>query len=98
MKYQEIYKDKNKGKGYYKRGTESYINWLEVLVDRLRPYDVTIQKITEWQYRINGTLDLYPVNRRYHNIKTGKRGDYLDFVSFTVRYFNLKKSLTNERT
>lgn len=35
-----------------------------------------VKKLTPYQYRINGVLDLYPIHRNYHNIKTNKRGTY----------------------
>lgn len=35
-----------------------------------------IRKITEYQFRINGVLDLYPIHKNWHNIKTKKRGKY----------------------
>ncbi len=28
------------------------------------------------QFRVNGVLDLYPTNRRFHNLRTNERGDY----------------------
>lgn len=42
---------------------------------------IVVQK-TEYQYRINGTIDVYPIHNRYHNIKTNKRGGYKDVVEF----------------
>lgn len=35
-----------------------------------------VQKLTEYQFRINGKIDIYPIHKRYHIIKTGKRGSY----------------------
>ena len=35
-----------------------------------------VKKLTEYQYRINGILDLYPIHKNFHNIKTNKRGKY----------------------
>lgn len=51
-------------------------------IESLAPaYDV--KKLTNYQFRINGTLDLYPIHKNFHNIKTNKRGQYktaLDIV------------------
>lgn len=33
-----------------------------------------IVQLTPYHFRINGVLDIYPTNGRFHNIKTGKRG------------------------
>lgn len=35
-----------------------------------------VRKLTDYQFRVNGVLDLFPIHRRYHNIKTGRRGGY----------------------
>lgn len=36
----------------------------------------TVRKLTEFQYRVNDLYDLYPIHRRWHELKTGKRGNY----------------------
>jgi len=36
----------------------------------------TVIKLTDYQFRINGILDLYPTHRRWHDLKTNKRGEY----------------------
>lgn len=39
-----------------------------------RGYEV--KELTEYQFRVNGVVDLYPVHRRFHELKTGRRGVY----------------------
>ncbi len=34
-----------------------------------------VKKVSDYQFRIDGILDLFPVNMRFHNIKTNERGD-----------------------
>jgi hypothetical protein len=51
---------------------------LEVLI----AYDYQVQRLTQYQYRINGILDIYPVNKRWHDLRSGDRGDYKELVSF----------------
>jgi hypothetical protein len=46
-----------------------------------------VQYLTDYQWRINGTIDIYPTNRRYHNLKTQERGDYRDMHSFLRKQF-----------
>jgi len=46
-----------------------------------------VQKLTECQWRVNGVLDVYPTNRRYHDIKKNVRGGYDDVLSFCKSYF-----------
>lgn len=36
----------------------------------------TVKKITPYQYRINGVLDLFPTNDKYHHITKNERGTY----------------------
>lgn len=44
-------------------------------IESLAP-EYEVRKLTEWHYRVNGMLDLYPIHRRFHNLKTQKRGQY----------------------
>lgn len=37
---------------------------------------VTVRKLTDYQYRINEVIDVYPIHRRWHELKCGKRGVY----------------------
>ncbi len=46
-----------------------------------------VKKLTEYQWRINGVLDLYPTNRLYHDIKQNKRGTYRDAMGFCAQFF-----------
>lgn len=42
----------------------------------LEDHGFIVVRVTEFQFRVNGQIDLYPTHRRYHVLKTGKRGDY----------------------
>lgn len=46
-----------------------------------------IRRLTEFQFRVNDRLDLYPIHNRYHDIKRNKRGGYPDVRSFVRKYF-----------
>lgn len=59
---------KTKNKERLKDNTEDILALKDMMFE--------VEKLTEYQYRINKTLDLYPVHRKFHNIKTGKRGTY----------------------
>jgi hypothetical protein len=48
-------------------------------IEELTPY-YNVAKLTDYQYRINGILDLFPIHRRFHNIKTNKRGNYKTII------------------
>ena len=38
--------------------------------------DYEIQKLSEYQYRINGLIDIYPIHARFHILRKNKRGNY----------------------
>lgn len=48
----------------------------------------TVKYLTPYQWRINGKVDIYPVNRRYHILATNKRGSYNDMHSFLKGVFS----------
>lgn len=56
------------------------------LIDRLRLRGFEVREFTEYQFRINGFLDVYPVNRRWHDIKKNQRGGYADIFAFVDKY------------
>lgn len=57
------------------------------LIERLRALGHEIEEKTDYHFRVNGTLDVYPVNRRYHDIKKNERGGYRDVINFVQKYF-----------
>ena len=46
----------------------------EILALRELGYDV--KKLTEFQFRINNCVDLYPTHRRFHHLGSEQRGRY----------------------
>lgn len=46
----------------------------------------TVEYLTEYQWRINGVVDIYPTNRKWHDIKKNKRGEYRDMHGFLAKY------------
>lgn len=51
-----------------------------------------IKEITPFQFRINDCLDIYPQNKRYHDIVKNERGDIrgIKFGEFVRNYFGIK--------
>ncbi len=43
-------------------------------IEALSELGYEVKRLTDYQYRINGFIDLYPIHNRWHNLKTGKRG------------------------
>src|SRR4051812_46337259 len=48
--------------------------------------DFQVEALSAYQYRINRIIDISPVNRRWHDIRTGERGTYQELVSFIQHY------------
>lgn len=44
-------------------------------LDRL-PAAFTVRKLTDYQFRINERVDVFPTRRRYHVLAGGRRGSY----------------------
>ncbi len=42
----------------------------------LKELGYRVRRLSDYQFRINEQLDLYPIHRRYHVLRTGKRGTY----------------------
>lgn len=39
-------------------------------------YGHTVTDITPYQFRVNGCIDFYVTNGAWHDLQSGKRGDY----------------------
>lgn len=44
----------------------------KILALKRQGYDV--EQKTEYHFRVNGVLDLWPIHNRWHDLKTGERG------------------------
>lgn len=42
----------------------------------------TVKQLTEYQFRVNGKIDLYPIHKRYHVLSTERRGTYRNCLEF----------------
>lgn len=56
-----------------------------------------VRKLSDYQYRVNARLDLYPVHRRFHyhgdpRNRKGKRGGYRDALVVSQSFFTPSKS------
>jgi hypothetical protein len=61
-------------------------------LDKLRSMGYQLEdKNNGYQVRINGVLDIYPQNKRYHDLKANRRGDYKNLVGFVVGRLPLNK-------
>lgn len=53
----------------------------------LRDEGYSVKQMTEFQFRVKGRLDIYPIHHRYHDIKTGERGGFKYIKDFVREYF-----------
>lgn len=51
-------------------------------IEALAELGYEVKKLTDFQYRINKTYDLYPIHNRWHHLKTGKRGGAYNLAEF----------------
>jgi hypothetical protein len=49
-------------------------------------YDYTVEQFSDYHFRINGPLDVWPSSRRYYDQKTQRKGEY-NSLEFFVREF-----------
>ena len=47
----------------------------------------SVERMTDYQFRINNHIYLYPIHNRYHDIKTNKRGGYGNIKTLMQRLF-----------
>jgi hypothetical protein len=70
--------------GWYKREQQARrAKWLpirteEILHLKVQGYEV--EQKTEYHFRINGVLDLWPIHNRWHDLRTNKRGGAKDLA------------------
>lgn len=62
----------------------------EILALRKKGY--TVRQFTEYQFRIDDALDLFPIHKRYHVLKTGVRGTYQTALGCAVRFLKGARS------
>jgi hypothetical protein len=57
---------------------------------RLRADNFSVKRLTDYQFRVDGRLDLYPIHRRYHDTKTNKRGTYQTAKQIAIRVLRVE--------
>lgn len=51
----------------------------------LRAKGFTVEAKTDYQFRVDGVLDLYQIHKRFHHVPTNKRGNYRVVLDIAVR-------------
>lgn len=50
----------------------------------LTDHGFKVEQLSPYQFRINDQLDLYPTNKRYHDVIRGTRGDYWNITVLDI--------------
>jgi hypothetical protein len=58
-----------------RRNAEALIQFQSDII-AMRDGGFEVKELTPYHFRVNGTIDLFPISRRYHNIKKNTRGHY----------------------
>lgn len=53
------------------------------------PEKFKVKKLTDYQFRINGLIDLYPTNRRFFHLKKKTRGNYPDTLKELIKFLEI---------
>ena len=64
------------------------IRHAEILALKLKGYD--IEKKSDYHFRINKCLDVWPIHNRWHDIKNDRRGGYKSITIFVDNFFKEK--------
>lgn len=52
----------------------------------LRRRGYTVEQKTEWHFRVNGRIDLWPIHNRWHDLETNERGGAKDLAIFVKEH------------
>lgn len=55
----------------------------------LKEKGYTVRRLTDYQYRVNEAVDLYPTHNLFHDLKTGVRNNYQDAEAFILKKYPL---------
>lgn len=57
-----------------------------------------VRRLTDYQFRVDEVLDLFPARRRYHHIKTQARGSYAKPFDLAVRLLRTRRAVVTAMT
>ena len=58
-------------------------------IEELKKEGFRVRKLTDFQFRINELLDVYPTHNRFHDLKRKRRGGFRNVSEFVRRFFNV---------
>lgn len=57
-------------------------------------YGLEWKMMTPYQFRIDETLDIYPTNKKWHDLQMGTRGEYKSLLTFLLWYLSVPVAAT----
>jgi len=58
----------------------------ESALESLVAWDYRVVQFSEYHFRVNERLDVWPSSKKWFDTKTGRKGDYEELVSFVKGY------------
>lgn len=58
-------------------------------VEALAELGIEAQYLSPYHIRFEGVLDVWPKNKKFHDIRRNTRGQYKDLVSFCRKFFTV---------
>lgn len=77
----ELGNDMREWKEYFRQKKQERRESETLQIKELEAVGIQVRQISEYQFRFWGHLDIYPTNKRWHDIKTSKRGGYSELYS-----------------
>ncbi len=66
----------------------------EESMEELVALDFSVFPLSEYHFRINYTLDVWPSTGKWHDRSSGKRGTYSNLLEFVKQHFNGTNKIT----
>lgn len=67
-------------------------------IEQLKAKGHKVLKLNDWQFRINGMLDIWPSTSKFHMLKSNKRGNYRNLVEWIESMTSYKAESRGEET
>lgn len=60
-------------------------------LERLVAWDYMVVQLSEYHFRINNRLDVWPSTRKWWDVKTQRKGEYDELESFVKKFIPIQK-------
>jgi len=63
----------------------------EFALERLVAFDYRVSQFSEYHFRVNERLDIWPTSKKYYDQKTMRKGEYDDLEDFVKEFLPFNK-------